>query len=909
MLLDEKAKLELIVKPISLIIILLQTMVVTATLIAATRLAIPLANYLDIDFKTISLSSGLAIAIFVFVLVGGAFIKMPAIRKLASGFPARLKRQIFLACDHRHQTKPDHHLQCLAVMSDFLRIKIHHPTQKSLIETLFNNIKHHDDNTEVFDIILAPSGFGKTRVATLLAEALIRDKDTCVFADNFHYYDFSCGYRVQNIFLKKFGSLAHLDSVVVVDNFHLAEASTIKETTRRLLDMPLAISERRLIFLAQPLENWRIRAGTEIRLLSHARKNDQLHNIQALSHADIAAVQLSVDALARVKGFTSYSSSGSASIAEIQSAQIELKGSAAQKMLVRIAINYLFSKKTEDHEPPSKRLVVVLATATALAIFKGNFDRKSFREAFLKANGQSGLAKYWTMIKADRDLRILSKAGIIPRSSLPGRLFIMHERLAEHLRDTVAKQDNSFETAFQCALKWRIGAIKTNEQPTLHWLAGVELRDVSQLTRYFDRAMGEGNLKSMASRLEKTIDQIDSEDVIFQLGVILDKSGLFRDARKILASINEDDRIEGFPAIAKLALLEAQHGPENSQIVTLLRGSPDPIIRLSAEYWEIHLNAHSGIFDPEALATLNKAVANTFEECQIENSYFLKNLVNRIYFDTLRHIHLRRMNVAKAILVNEATPLSAVVAKTDPCFKANSLLYEKAHVLSFVILPALVIFTKRLGSEDSLGLGQPDENIENLCIRIEEAYKDAQDEFAVFGNREQFYLDGDLLNVSIQKPNSDLSVTRIKLAKYRNFIEKTGFADLASYPHVYTFRFAIRCWRDAVLDQNVYESNPNSIDEFREDAERALNNIKVLDENSGNIYGLWRVGFYQILLDALSGKNGHDQILSRLREYAELATRKGFNGDAEFINKLIKAENLKVGLVMNAAIFHPFVHQ
>ena len=844
------------------------------------------------------------------MISGALLLKVPAARKLAYDIPARIKRLIFIACDSARSQELRRQVQCIAVNDDFRKAKLNHPTQKKIVETLLKSIREGKEETGTYDVIVAPSGFGKTRTATLLAEALIRDRSFCVLADNFHYYDFARGYGVQNQFLSRLGGLVHSEALVVVDNFHLAGPVIIQETTRRLLDILNSTTERHLIFLAQPLENWRLRAGSEIRLLSHARESGRLHSINALTREDIAKAQLSADVLRKIRTFSKSAGTGSASIAEIQATQVEETGTVHQKQLAERVSNYLFSQGYQRPDPPGERLVAVVATATALAMFKGVFDKGSFRRAFFYADPHKGIRRLWDQFRSLGDLRLLSKSGIIPRSSLPGKLYVMHERLAEYFRDTIATTDATFLEVFEKALMWRLGTSDGKSDPTLNWLAGVELRNLDRMNCYFGRAMAEGNLKSMGARLRKAVDVLHADAAQFQLGVILDKSGSFAEARSHLSQIAVTPDVGGFSAKAKLALLEAEHDEERLETVLALGSSQDPLIRLSSVFWKIHIGAHKGRFDPESLRSLGVEIFDTFDAMALEADFFLSTLLSRVYFDTLRHVLLRRSDVAQQILANGASPVADVVAKTDPCFKANTILYERAHFLEFIVLPALAVFSDRLSYEDTLGIGAHTGDVADLASRIEQEYSNAQDEFSVFGNRERYYLDGDILNARIQNPTTDIQDLRVGLAEYHRFISAAGFEDLLSYPFVYEFRLAVRAWRDALLDPQAYKQDFNTLDEYRDDALRALKKVEILDTACRNTYGLWRKTLYAILLEAVSGDGVRPgSIEEKLERHAAIAEEQGFLGDADFVHKLVRQSRLRISDIMNALIYHPFVHQ
>ena len=132
------------------------------------------------------------------------------------------------------------------------------------------------------------------------------------------------------------------------------------------------------------------------------------------------------------------------------------------------------------------------------------------------------------------------------------------------------------------------------------------------------------------------------------------------------------------------------------------------------------MDAHLGRFDPDGLFSLGQELASTFDEAEIQSDYFLSTLASRIFFDTHRQNYLRGSNIVEGILSNEKSSLLSAVEASDPCFKANTILYARAHLLSFVVLPELAVFQKRLGSDQSLGMASASESLSDLTVRIEE---------------------------------------------------------------------------------------------------------------------------------------------------------------------------------------------
>jgi hypothetical protein len=909
---DAGARLNLVVRPLSAALQIAQIGIAVGVVTAA---ALALAGSGPVKMLDLLRSRPLvlfgAVALLALLVAGATLLAtLPTVRTIVGGIPSRCKRLVFLACRGSTRLSRQVGRLCLLVASDFRAVQLPHPSQKDVIDRIYAGIR--SAGTSGYDVIVAPSGFGKTRCATLLAEALIRDKDLCLLADRCLYYDLARGAGIHDLFIRRLGGLAHSGALVIVDNFHLATPAIVEETTARLLGLAQPAAERHVLLLAQPPGAWRLQGQSEIKLLTEARRRGRLYEIRGLSQSEAEQALLSPDARRRMQFLAPAIGRSWASIAEIHSVQMDLYAPERERDVAGRISEYLYPAQTVPPEWDSNQpLPEVIATATALALHHGAFSERSFRGAYTAVLGRAGPGAWPAMFRARLWLRRLARIGLFPRTSLPGRLYVLHETLAEHFRDHLGARDARFETAFRRALTWRLDVDLAGRAPATQWLGAADLRDSARLTAWFDGAMTEGNLGAMARRLGANLPYLGDAAAEYQLGVILDKHGRFAEAREHLARAIALGGEGAFSESAELALIEAAHGPESVRTAARLGASSRQEIRLSAAYWRYHLDAHGGVFDPDGLTALAADLTEAIDPALIPKSFILARLAARVYFDACRHVFLRREDVAQRLRKLASLPILDVLRVCDPSYRASSLLYGPAHLLAFVALPERAVFGRTPEPRDLLGTMLDGDDLEPLCRQVEAAYKSAQDEFAVFGNRSQLYLKADILNARLQNPATNPLDVRLALSDYSDFIGRAGFDDIASYPEAYGLRLELKARQWALSGAVDRSRHFDSADDHERQARHHLSRMKRMDDACGNRYGQWRGRLYETLFEAISGPPaaGRGAFVSALGQLAGDARAGGYMGDADYVARFLDRGDFSLGQIFNALLYHPFVHQ
>jgi GTPase len=103
-----QSKLDLVAKPVSYLLFVLQLLVALSVIVTASRLAVPFAsNILGLDQNISPIVSAVAVSGIVLMILGALLLNVPAARKVAYGIPARIKRLIFIACDSARSREID----------------------------------------------------------------------------------------------------------------------------------------------------------------------------------------------------------------------------------------------------------------------------------------------------------------------------------------------------------------------------------------------------------------------------------------------------------------------------------------------------------------------------------------------------------------------------------------------------------------------------------------------------------------------------------------------------------------------------------------------------------------------------------------------------------------------------------
>jgi len=914
-MLGRRGRLDLVIRPVSLALSLLQQCLLWGAAVGvAWIVASRVVTATDqMALNTVRLSVGVAI-------VGGAVIaaalivQFPPLRRVLGRTSAACKRLIFLACSRVPNGVERAGRTCRMISLDFRRYWLSHPSQSEAVSKIYRHIKAAADTRGTYDAVVGESGYGKTRCVTLLLEAIVRDDTIHYLADRCFYYDFACDSAIGDLYIRRLAGGTHAGALVIVDNFHLAGPDIVEETTKLLLEQPESAAEAHFVFLAQPAGAWRLRGQGEVRLFSEARRKGCLHEIGGLARSDLLRERLSEEARARLLSIASTARDSIASIAQVQSMQVERMVRPADRAFATAVADYLFVSAPGPHRSmpahEAERLSKAMAIAVALAIQRGVFTDREFCRACLALTEATGFRRWSAMFGLWRLLRRLAKIGVVPRTTLPGRFYLLHERLAEDFRDRLGASDAVFERTFCSTMTWRLDSVTPGTVPILQWIGGAELRDPLRVERSFEPALLAGGLEPMTRRLAANLPHMDSPRVRLQMGILLDKSGTFQAAREEFSLVRVDQPADPLTDELDLAKLEAEHGQNRYEVVSRLRRSTSRKVRLSGMYWDIHMKAHAGTFDPDGLIRLAASITEHFDADTIRKSYSLFSLASRTYFDACRHAYLRREDVARRILALEALPLAGILETCDPTHQAGRSLYQRAHALGVLAIPDRALFDRISGPEELFGLHPTDTSLSALCEFALREYDLVRDEYSVYGDRNHDYLAAEILAVRLQHPVVDLEAIRPALADYEYFIRKSGFVDLLSYPEVYKFRFALRGWQ-AAMSGTEERSTFSDADDHLQQARRHLDAIERLDTACGNAYGLWRCRLYRTLLEALTSRAGagHASSLKALDILASDAGKSGYVGDAVFVRRLIDAGDLRVAQAFNALVHHPFVHQ
>lgn len=839
-------------------------------------------------------------------------LRVPAISDRLEKIIIRMKRYAVLSCPWMSlpNRDPGWRPGCWLIPEEYKQPLFRYDSQQHLIERIVRLLSEVEGDGARFVYVEGESGRGKTRTIFLLMLALLKHQKLCELANRAFLYDMAAGRKTQIALCRRLGSIEHEDALVFVDNVHRIEPEVLRDVTQKLLDTPGRGTERLVILLGQPGQAWRVRPTAEVRLISAAREQSVYLSLDGVPSRHL------VEHLGGRPGGDVWTRAfhpaarQTATIAELHFAQALARN---DRKLAQVRELLDLIEVTPAAQPTQARedLTRFVALVTAISLYRGSFTGRVFWRACWDTSRRSRRGgRLLDCLRMRLLLARMSRLGFTPRQTSPHAQFVFHEAMAEHCKDHLA-ENPAFWSWFVAAVNWRL-ATPQERHPMIHWLLSCEVHDTDAMHDTFERALLSGTLSPMVRCLDRNHDRVGHSPLVgYQHALLLDQVGRFAESRAVYSRLNARNAVETVLANrVSLARVEVEHGPDAYDIVRdIARRDNDAANTIAAEYWEIHLNAHRGIFRPEELIELAERFGGSYSQEQFGRSYFLMHSAARVFFDAHRHVYLSGERVTERLARLEQLPLETVLSQHLPQYRALSILYREAHLLAHEMLSNLVFLGAR-PRLDSLG-GKAGDNTQltpGVIIRqAHEAYVRARDEFAVYGDREYLYLQADILNMEMLSDGADLDSVRPKLIDYDAFIQKSDFADIMSYPCFYFFRWRMLNYF-RWLESGDQHYAQGEADRHAEAAYEYLAKAERFDESCGNAYGLWRTRFLRALLDSLKAADP-DVLLNALAQSKAEAEQRGYMRDARLVESLLGGHKIRPLDIKRTISYYPFVHQ
>lgn len=885
-------RLSVVIRPLDLAFSIIKFILIPAVVaVASVEL---LQTILELFIKTPSRL--LLIALLVALVLYVPILQIPPVAKRINHMLNATRRWIVTSCTlGRSQGRP--RISCRLTPAYLRTWTFQYDSQREAVELLVDAAIGSSGSD--FWLVEGPSGAGKTRCAQLLVAALIRDPRHFELANRIFLYDFSTSEEIQRDLVRRLGTPRHDDAIVVIDNFQQVNAATIRSLTRTLLDQPGRSVERLFIILARPHDAWLLPSGTEVRLVSEAKRAGHFISISGADAGTLTNDVYDVDPVAS-ELLTDLSLRRIASATQLHAAQvIATSGKASPEVIAMLRL--LAGKR--DHGA-STELIMLLGIVSALSAYRGSFTSKEFRLAVSHMTGEPKHLVGWTNeIRLPLLLRRLRRLGLLPKMRIDGTHYIFHEAIADLCIDRLTLIP-SFEGPFRQTVLMRLAGRLRAETHVIQWMLASEIGAEQVMRGCFDAAAESGTFRPMVSCLERCSKRIPfSDDVRLQFAILLDRVGKFAASRSMIdgeTAINlaPDSQLAAQLVIART---EVTHDERVEAGLEFLRNGSDRSVSLTARYWEIHMNAHRGVFDPDELFLLGSEMVSLASD---RPNYFMLSSMARMHFDGLRQLYLTGRATPHLVYTSTTGIQARYLRNRLPTYEALTTLYTKAHLLGHVLLPRVAIFNDRVTYADAGISGHPDEQVgvSALVEATKAQYLKARDEFWQFGDREAQYLQADLLNAELLSTEVDFGRVESLLLEYRYFIQSIGFGDMASYPYLYFCRWNV-LKRFALLLNPVPDLR--TADEYLEEAHRCLRFAESLDEKVSNKYGLFRVRLLRLLLDAMRTPL-RAAVINELRGQAEASE---YRLEGRLLRHLRDQPALRPADLQQIFRFYPIVHQ
>jgi hypothetical protein len=809
---------------------------------------------------------------------------------------ARLRRWVATACNHDDWVDhDDSRLACLLTAEIFRAPMFDHDQQRKVVEELMQacGAEHSAD----YWFIEGEPGSGKTRAALQVVQNLARDRRLFELGGRCHIYDFADSTEVQDELLRRLGGPGHDGAVVLVDNFQLVRTKALQKLTSRLVG-PRSHSERLLVFLARPGEAWSLGSGSDVRLMSVAKAKSRYLKLSGPSSETVVDRVFDVDGYA-AQLVRKLQQDYVASATQLHLAQVIARNGALPS---EVRDMVLLLSECEDASP-SPWLVEQLAVMSAIAVHRGSFSRRDLHRALRAARRVRG-GGLLDAIRMRWAFRRLYRIGLVPKLHLDGTRYLFHETIAELCIDRLSSRP-AFHEPFVAVGRMRLQRVRAERQALDTWLVGAEIEDQDTVERRFDEALSQGSYGRMARCLERADKRyVLNAPTRLQLAILLDRTGDFKASREQYTDDLADALVGSneLAAVLVTSRLEASHDEVSVRALQALRTSTDRLTALTGEYWELHIAAHTGSFDaPRLLDLVSEALALV----DGRESQWTTHSLARMHFDSLRHHYLAGGQPTDAIDSPRRDALNDYLRTRLPTYEAFHALYTRAHLVGHVLLPQLAIYKQSLSVADAslAKIDRADAATPGALAHIALGlYRDARDEFWQYGDREARYLQAEVLNATMIQDEVDLDSLVVDLHSYKRFIEDAGFESLASYPHLYFFRWNVLKYYDVLLRGN---GDPSASDQLLPNARREVERVAELDMAAGNDYGVLRAELLGLLLAAVREPLDPGEV----RSLEALMAKRGYGSEQRLLRHLAERGSLTPAELREIVRFVPFVQQ
>jgi hypothetical protein len=899
MLADERVAT--VVRPLDLTLKLFKYALVPAVAISLTLPAL----------RSLTTSSGTGLGDVLLNLIGPALaavylllLQVDAVNSRIDRAIARLRRRVAIACNHDYAAEHGNGgVACRLTPGVFQAPTFNYKGQQKVVTELSSACAL--DQRGQYWFVEGRSGTGKTRTALRLVHRLVRDPDLFELGSRCYLYDFGYSGAIQEDLSRLFTSPRHENAVILVDNFQLVGPSLLRQLTRMLVDEPDETHQRLVVFLSREAGAWNLSPGRDVRLLSEAKSADRHRTLEG-PPASFLSREISTFSPEAAKLIRRLRQPGRASATQLHLAQVIARNRSLPPEVTDII--QLLAGEPESASPEN---VQMLALLTALSMHKGTFSRRSLRRA-MRVAARDGGARFTFVetMKMRRTFRRFRECGLVPKITLDSARFIFHEDIARECIDRLFDVP-LFSAPFLAVGEARLRRQTSEGDAFRAWLIAVEIGDQEALEANFDGALLYGAFQRMLQCLRRAADRYEfTGSTLLQLAILLDRTGEFVESRDLFASgLDEQlDLTSELLVILAVSRIEARHQWDCEEDIETLLTHRDRFAKIVGEYWQVHIAAHYGTFEPDRLLSLATEGSELLKGEKVNSHWRLYSL-SRMYFDSLRNLYLAGENDATAYATPEHQALDEYLSTRLPIYSAMNILYTQAHLVGHVFLPRLAIFGEPVSADDA-AIARIDlteaETVNGLIAATQRLYRRASEEFWLYGDREEFYLQAENLNAKMIEPGVDLRELDDPLDRYEEFIVSGARDMLGSYPHFYRLRREVLWYFRVVLDPATQDYE--EADQHLAEAEIYLQRVFELDRNIGNSYGLLRAELLETLLRAIGSKSPlHTQYLAELEQRS---AAHGYGFEEKLLRFLIdKRGELGPGELEAIFRFYPFVNQ
>lgn len=523
--------------------------------------------------------------------------------------------------------------------------------------------------------------------------------------------------------------------------------------------------------------------------------------------------------------------------------------------------------------------------------------------------------------KWKRLLKELTKIGFLTNYPNSVNDFYFHEKIAKFYFKITIRQPKYNEIYLKTFEKLSHEFISADKS-VFTFLYCMLAQKVSKAKNIFGKVVTNSNFINLHDEMTFLFNQkiCDISDYYKEMGILCDRCGKLYDARRFYSLYLDAEKNPD--AFYKLVQINHKIIDKYPYIKAAALNSSDIYINGSANYWEIHINMHHGIFQFQALFNL----AIRFEENAdyIINAYPYDgiHLLRRLYFDVFRLYYLEGIFKPELLkqLVSSNSKIYRILKNALEEFEAYYIKFAIGLMLGQDILFSLAFENKGLNLSEYSFLFKDYINLDhsrtydykaiaNETIRI---YSKAIELFEKMGDKTAIFVKYHMYNIKMLLiDDGDFTECERFYEDYMVFAVRENILEYQAYAETFKLKMTlIQLCSPAIITtygNDQYEELKNVV---RQKLELVQKYEELATPGFGNQYASLRLKIYSALFSYFTKEISTSSFRNEIEVIKTIAQSRKYNRELKII-KYIEKYSFKLSpeSIRIIVSFYPIVPQ